>query len=361
MSEHASPATHSAPALTPEAEVEVRAALTRLQHLPGALLPILHAIQDGLGHVPPAAVPLIADALKLSRAEVHGVISFYHYFRNAPPGRHVIQLCRAEACQANGAVALERHVKQRLGVDFHQTTADGRYTLEPVYCLGNCACGPSLMLDQELHAQVTPAAFDKLAATGPAKPRPTPKAFRPGTEGEVPPKPVRVYVPRDATACALGADAVAAAIQDEANARRAPIELVRTGSRGMFWLEPLVEVQTELGRVGYGPVRVADIPDLFAAHFLNGAKHTLRQGRVEAIEYLKAQQRLCCARLGVIDPLDPDDYRTHGGWQGLERALSLSPQDIVAAVTESDLRGRGGAAFPAGIKWQTARATEAPR
>jgi len=123
----------------------------------------------------------------------------------------------------------------------------------------------------------------------------------------------------------------------------------------------MVEIDTANGRIGYGPVRPADVPDLFGARFLDGAHHALRQGRVEAHEYLKKQQRLCCARLGVIDPLSPDDYRAHGGWQGLERALAMSPQDIVAAVTESDLRGRGGAAFPAGIKWQTARTTEAPK
>jgi formate dehydrogenase iron-sulfur subunit len=284
---------------------------------------------------------------------VHGVISFYHWFRTAPPGRHTIHLCRAEACQAVGAVALERHVKERLGVDFHQTTADGRYTLEPVYCLGNCACGPSLLLDQELHGQVTPAAFDKLAATGPM-PVPVPKAPRPPPPDAIPPKKVRVYVPRDATRACEGADRVAAAIQDEANAaacRSSSCARARAACSGWKpWSRstPRTDVSA-MARAGgrrARPVR---------ARFLDGAQHALRQGRVEAHEYLKKQQRLCCARLGVIDPLDPEDYRAHGGWQGLERALAMTPQDIVAAVTESDLRGRGGAAFPAGIKWQTAR------
>ena len=130
----------------------------------GALLPILHAIQDRLGWVPPRAVPLIAFELNLSRAEVHGVLSFYHYYRHTKPGKQVVYLCRAEACQASGSAALEAHVKRRLGVEFHGTSADGRYTLEPVYCLGNCACGPSLMIDKELHALVTPARFDELVA-----------------------------------------------------------------------------------------------------------------------------------------------------------------------------------------------------
>jgi formate dehydrogenase subunit gamma len=132
----------------------------------GSLLPVLHAIQDRLGWVPPAVVPLLAGELNLSRAEVHGVLTFYHWFRQSPPGRHVVYLCRAEACQAVGAAALEAHAKRRLGVDFHGTTADGRFTLEPVYCLGNCACGPSVMVDRELHAQVTPARFDSLVGEG---------------------------------------------------------------------------------------------------------------------------------------------------------------------------------------------------
>lgn len=132
----------------------------RLKDAPGALLPVLHGIQDALGHVPDDAVPLIARELNLSRADVHGVISFYHYFRKTPAGRHLIQLCRAESCQAMGAVTLEKHVKERLGVDFHQTTTDGRYTLEPVYCLGNCACSPAMMIDGELKGRVSPERFD---------------------------------------------------------------------------------------------------------------------------------------------------------------------------------------------------------
>ena len=153
------------PAARPLAEgqrAEVMEVIERLRALPGARLPILHGVQDALGYVPPGAVALIATELNLTRAEVHGVVTFYHYFRTTRPGRQVLQLCRAEACQALGAAALERHAKQRLGVDFHGTTADGRYTLEPVYCLGNCACGPSLMLGQELHGRVSAERFDAL-------------------------------------------------------------------------------------------------------------------------------------------------------------------------------------------------------
>src|ERR1017187_5536364 len=136
----------------------------RLKALPGALLPILHAVQAALGFVPKDAVPLIARQLNLSIAEVHGVVSFYHYYRQKRGGRHVVHLCRAEACQALGAVALEAHAKRSLGIDFHGTTADGTISLEPVYCLGNCALGPSMMIDEKLQGRVSAQRFDALMA-----------------------------------------------------------------------------------------------------------------------------------------------------------------------------------------------------
>jgi formate dehydrogenase subunit gamma len=129
---------------------------------PGALLPILHAVQKELGFVPPEVVGRIAEALNLSRAEVHGVISFYHYFRTHAPGRHVVQLCRAEACQAWKGEATEARAKQCLGVEYHGTSADGAFTLEPVYCLGNCAAGPSMMIDEKLYGRVTPERLEQL-------------------------------------------------------------------------------------------------------------------------------------------------------------------------------------------------------
>src|ERR1700685_135358 len=125
--------------------------------IPGALLPILHALQDAFGYVDESAVPVIADALNLSRAEVHGVITFYHDFRHAPAGRHVLRLCRAEACQSMGCDALIRHVEKRLGVELGKTTADRKFTVEAVYCLGNCALSPAAMLDGKLHGRVSPA------------------------------------------------------------------------------------------------------------------------------------------------------------------------------------------------------------
>ena len=164
---------------------------------------------------------------------------------------------------------------------------------------------------------------------------------------------VRVFVPADSSALAVGAGEVALAIAAQAAGRGSAIELVRNGSRGLSWLEPLVEVATPAGRVAYGPVTVADVPGLLDAGFLAGADHPLALGLTDEIPYLKKQERLTFARVGVTDPLSLADYTAHGGFAGLRAALALTPGEIVAAVTESGLRGRGGAAFPAGIKWQT--------
>jgi len=167
-----------------------------------------------------------------------------------------------------------------------------------------------------------------------------------------------IYVSRDASALGLGAEQVARAIADEARRNGADIELARNGSRGMFWLEPLIEVATPAGRIAYGPVRPRDVPGLFAAGLLQGGAHALRVGKVDDIAYFKKQERLTFARVGITDPLSLDDYRAHGGLRGLQRALQMAPADIVKTVTDSGLRGRGGAAFPAGIKWQTALGAE---
>jgi formate dehydrogenase subunit gamma len=152
------------PPLDSQAQETVAGVVARLKDKPGALLPILHGIQDALGYVPAAAVPAIAEGLNLSRAEVHGVITFYHYFRDSKPGRHTIHLCRAEACQSMNQKATEAHAKHKLGVDYHGTTASGAFTLEPVYCLGNCACSPAMMVDGELYGRVTPERFDAIIA-----------------------------------------------------------------------------------------------------------------------------------------------------------------------------------------------------
>ncbi|MBS0614306.1 MAG: formate dehydrogenase [Proteobacteria bacterium] len=162
-----------------------------------------------------------------------------------------------------------------------------------------------------------------------------------------------VYVPADASALSLGAGTVAARIGVVARERGLAVNLVRNGSRGMFWLEPLVEVVCGGERIGYGPVSAADVPSLFDAGFLTGGVHPLRLGPVEEIPYFKNQQRLTFERVGRIDPLSIDDFLAHGGYAGLAKALTMSGVDIVQAVTDSGLRGRGGAAFPTGIKWKT--------
>ena len=161
----------------------------------------------------------------------------------------------------------------------------------------------------------------------------------------------RVYVSCDASATSLGADEVAAALV--AAAGNGAIELIRIGTRGLLWLEPLIEVETAGGRVGYGPASVADVPSLLAAGLLKGGAHPLNVGRVEDLPWFKSQQRLTFARVGIVDPESLADYRREGGYAGLERALAMQPADIVQAVTDSGLRGRGGAAFPTGIKWKT--------
>ena len=165
--------------------------------------------------------------------------------------------------------------------------------------------------------------------------------------------PITVYVPRDASAISLGADRVARAIVAEAAARNIEVRLVRNGSRGLFWLEPLVEVATAAGRVAYASVKARDVAGLFDADFLDGGEHPLALGLTEEIDYLKRQQRLTFARAGITDPLSLADYIAHGGYRGLRRALEIGSEAIIAEVLDSGLRGRGGAAFPTGIKWRT--------
>ncbi|MET0595874.1 MAG: NADH-ubiquinone oxidoreductase-F iron-sulfur binding region domain-containing protein [Polyangiaceae bacterium] len=164
---------------------------------------------------------------------------------------------------------------------------------------------------------------------------------------------VKIFVPRDAAARSLGADDVANRIAEVAKARGQAVEIVRNGSRGMFWLEPMIEVATPDGRIAYGPVAPEDVADLFEAGFLAGGAHRLRLGAPESIPYLAKQERLTFARVGSTDPLSIAEYESLGGYRGLRAALAMQPRDIVEEVVNSGLRGRGGAAFPCGIKWRT--------
>lgn len=163
----------------------------------------------------------------------------------------------------------------------------------------------------------------------------------------------RIFVPRDASAVSVGAERVGRTIENEAKNRGLSVEIVRNGSRGLYWLEPLIEVEIDGQRIAYGPVDPEDVPGLFEAGWLQGGAHALCHGPSEEISYLKRQTRLTFARMGVTDPLSLEDYRAHGGFKGLERALDMKAEDIVDAIDTGGLRGRGGAGFPTGIKWRT--------
>ncbi len=141
-------------ALTEQELIRIDAHIALYKHMPGGLLPLLHAIQDDIGWVPEVSYLPISKGLALSVAEVHGVVTFYHHFRRHPAGKHILHICRAESCQAMGAVKLEADIKAKLGIDYHQTTSDGAITLEPIYCLGNCACSPAVMMDDEVYGRM---------------------------------------------------------------------------------------------------------------------------------------------------------------------------------------------------------------
>ena len=310
---------------------------------PGGLLPALHAVQHCAGFVDPALVPVLADTFNLSTAEVHGVISFYKDFRTTPPAGPVVQVCRAEACQARGSAPVHERASAL-------AAAGAPVEVDEVFCLGNCALGPTVACGGRLYGRVDVAGVEAIIAgatpaapAGWAAPAPgVPSVASPNAAATV------VYVPRDAAARAVGADAVAAAL-----AAVPGVRVVRTGSRGMLWLEPMIEVATASGRVAYGPVALDDVAGLVEAGVIHGAAHPLRIGDPAAHPWLARQQRVTFRRVGVVDPRSAVDYEANGGLVGLRRALSLAPADVVTEVTDSGLRGRGGAAFPTGIKWRT--------
>lgn len=252
-------------------------------------------------------------------------------------------MCRAEACQAVGGRALAGHAQSALGLEFGETSADGEFTLEEVYCLGNCACGPSVLIDDVPFAEVAPARFDALLKS----------SLREEAQATGKPGGIKVYVPRETTAVARGGDEVAARIAASASAQNIQIEIVRNGSRGASFLEPLVEVEVGGKRIGYGPVAPSDVSALIEAGCLEGKDHALKVGVAEDHPYLKTQDRQCLEKCGVIDPISLKDYEDHGGFAALRRAFGMSQSEIVEQISVSGLRGRGGAGFPAAIKWQT--------
>ena len=301
-------------------------------------MPALHALQHEFGYIDHDAIPVLADVFNLSVAEVHGVISFYKDFRTTKPAGPIVQVCRAEACQARGANGLLAKA---------QDLATGaNVEVDEVFCLGNCALGPSVAVDGHLFGRVDETEL-AVIVRGAGEPRSAPAALTseataPATGDTV------VYVPRDAAARAAGADEVAAALGTQPGTR-----VVRNGSRGMLWLEPMVEVDTAQGRVAYGPVSSNDVSDLIESGLLTGGEHALRLGLTDELPWMARQQRITYKRVGVVDPRSTDDYEAHRGLVGLRRALGMQPADVVTEVTDSGLRGRGGAAFPTGIKWRT--------
>jgi formate dehydrogenase iron-sulfur subunit len=326
---------------------DIKAIVEQFQGLPGALLPLLHAVQSRQGYVAPEWVPAIADGLNLSRAEVHGVISFYPDFHSQPRGQHVVQVCRAEACQAMGSRKLEAHAKKVLAVDYGETTLDGEFTLEPVYCLGNCACSPSIRVDNRIIGQVDAALFDQVIADvdkieSSTVSSSTAESFS-----------YQFYLSRDTSALAVDAEAVAERLQASAIESDLEVNLVRTGSRGLFYLEPLLEVDINQKRIGFGPVTAADIDSIVSALATDPSIHPLYLGLVDELDYLSQQQRITFARAGLGDPVCLDNYQNLAGFDGLRKALLMTQQEIVDQIKQSGLRGRGGAAFPAGIKLQT--------
>ncbi|KAG0163319.1 hypothetical protein DFQ30_000365, partial [Apophysomyces sp. BC1015] len=329
-------------ALTPDAAAGLVARHTSpaARAVPGhSLLSVLHAIQDELGYLPDGVVAPLARAMNVSRAEVHGVITYYHHFRALPPAGVTVQLCRAESCRAMGSESLAMHAEAHTGCHFDARRHGGdtqnraqaheadhakagcattAIELESVYCLGLCSTSPAMTVNGKPYAKVTPA--NALMA-------------------------IRIHVPSDTTAIALGADELAQAIAEQATRRAIQIELIRNGSRGLSWLEPLVEVATSRGRIGYANTEPGDVDALFDVGFhtdedavqARAALHPKCVGVVDDIPYLRKQQRLTFARIGI----------------GLRRALRMAPAAVCQSLIDSGLRGRGGAAFPAGIKWRT--------
>ena len=321
-------------ALTPSpSTTELEAIASRFADVPGGLMPALHAVQHHSSYISKDLIPVLAKLFNISVAEVHGVITFYKDFRTEKPAGPIVQVCRAEACQARGG---------REVWDKAQLEAQGKaVVVEEVFCLGNCALGPAVAVDGRLLGGVNATTITTIIGDAIAKRLPE-ESIESCGEG------VTVYVPRDAASRAAGADDVALAL-----AAHKGVRVVRNGSWGMLWLEPMIEVVTPAGRVAYGPVLADDVAGLIKSGLLSGGEHALRLGPTFELKWLQRQQRVTFARVGLVDPRSSEDFESNGGVAGLRRALSMLPGDVVTEVADSGLRGRGGAAFPTGIKWRT--------
>mgnify|MGYP000262052212 CR=1 FL=1 len=300
---------------------------------PGGLLPALHALQHAAGYIDRDLIDVLADTFNISVAEVHGVITFYKDFRTTPPAGPIVHVCRAEACQARGG----REVWERA-----QAKGEGKaVVVEEVFCLGHCALGPAVAVDGHLMGGVTTKTIDTIIGNAIAR-KPLPESIDSCGDG------ITVYVPRDAASRAAGSDEVASAL-----AQTPGVRVMRNGSWGMLWLEPMIEVVVDGTRIAYGPVQATDIPKLLKAGLLTGGDHKLRLGPTMQLPWMQRQQRVTFQRVGLVDPRSAADYEANGGIAGLRRAIGMTPSAVVQEVTDSGLRGRGGAAFPTGIKWKT--------
>ena len=300
------------------------------------LLPALLEVQRRVGHVSNACIAAAAEHFNLSRADVYGVASFYHDLRREPAGLHRVQICQAEACQAVGcralAVACRTPPRRRDGNHFDRPARDARNGI----------------LLRQLRVRADRA--HRRCDLRPGHARTIRRAhFRAARTANM---TVRVFVPNDTSACSLGADAVADAIEATLTARHIDARVVRNGSRGAYALEPLVEVETVEGRIGFARVEPKHVAALFASG-MPDRRHASCIGLVDDLPFLKRQTRLTFARAGVIDPLDLDAYRANGGLRGADARADAYGTQIVDEIRTSGLRGRGGAAFPAAVKWQT--------
>ncbi len=303
----------------------------------GGLLPALHELQASFGFVPRPAIALLAKSFNVSEAEIYGVASFYHDFRlEAPLGRHVLKLCRAEGlpggwlrcagrlCEGPPAGGLGRHQRGR-ALDAGAGVLSWALRLRPLGTGRRQAASPA----RSEHGANADGC------------------------GALMTKPLRMRLSKDAVALALGADGVAAALRSAAEKRNLEFALTRTGSRGMVWLEPLLEIETESGWQAYGPLSAPEADGVLAAA-LENRPHPKVIGPIESHAFFKRQTRLIFARSGIIDPESAADYVNAGGLVGLKQAIELGSKSILEEVGKSGLRGRGGAGFPAGIKWRGA-------
>jgi len=320
---------------SPEAGAQVLAGLADDE----GILQALQALQATFGYIGEGGVELVAEQLNVSRADVHGVLTFYDDLTTEPPAPVHVMICAAEACQSVGGRALLSNAAEHLA-PIGGRSADGRVSLREVFCLGNCALGPAALINDELHGRVDSAQLQAMVHKA-AVPTASTVSQTTGAQETV------IYVPRDSAACSVGANDVAAAL-----AAQPGVRVLRNGSRGMLWMEPLVEVVTPAGRIGYEAVRTDQLPGLIAEGLLTGTAQQQCIGVVDEHPYLTRQQRVTFARVGIIDPLDYEDFVAHGGLRGINRALKLADAAIVGEVLASGLRGRGGAGFPTGIKWQ---------